>query len=73
MASVDERLTNIAVIDAETWAREEKEEKERAVRSRGRLFVYREGQEESFWGIPKEKVRFGFEGLEEYLLLKCKR
>lgn len=68
MASTPDDLSDIFVIDARTWVKEGKEEKERFVRAGGKTYVYRKGGEEPFWAIDKNKVHWGYDGLEEYML-----
>jgi hypothetical protein len=68
MASTPDDLSDIFVIDARTWVREGREEKERFVRAGGKTYVYRKGGEEPFWAIDKNKVHWGYDGLEEYIL-----
>lgn len=65
MATTPPDLSDILYIDAKTWVNEGKEEKERVVRAGGRTYIYRAGSEERFWAIDKNKVHWGYEGLEE--------
>lgn len=68
MASIPEDLSDIFIIDAKTWVQEGKEEKERFVRAGGKAYRYRKGGEEPFWAIDKNRVYWGFEDLEKYIL-----
>ncbi|MEM0382364.1 MAG: hypothetical protein QW580_06895 [Nitrososphaerota archaeon] len=70
MATVrdDEEVSDICVIDYDTWIKEGHEEKERYVRAGGKAYSYRKGGEEPFWAIARGKAHWGYEGLEEYLI-----
>jgi len=74
MASVPKDLSDIFVIDARTWISEGHEEEAPAVVSRlggtPRVHRYRKRSGEKFWAIGKERVKWGFEGLEDYILSK---
>ena len=61
-------LSKIFYIDCETWVNMGHEEKARYVRAGGKKYIYRKGQEEPFWAIEKDKVKWGIEGFEEFLL-----
>lgn len=67
MASVPQDLSEIFIIDAKTWVQEGKLEKARFVRAGGKAYRYRKGGEEHFWAIDKNKVLWGFEGVENYI------
>lgn len=69
MASTPDDLSDIFVIDAETWVMEGKEERERFVRAGGKTYVYRKGGEEPFWAIDKGRVHWGYGDLEKYILI----
>jgi hypothetical protein len=68
MASTPDDLSDIFIIDAQTWVKEGKEEKERFVRAGGKAYIYRKGGEEPFWAMDKSKVHWGFEKLEKYIM-----
>ncbi|MBS7633920.1 hypothetical protein KEJ34_00225 [Candidatus Bathyarchaeota archaeon] len=68
MASTPDDLSDIFIIDAKTWVREGKEERERFVRAGGKTYVYRKGGEEPFWAIGKDRVHWGYGDIEKYIL-----
>lgn len=75
MASVkgDNDLSEIFIINYETWVKEGHEEKAPFVRAGGKPFRYRKGQEEPFWAIEKEKAIWGYDKLEEYILIEMNK
>lgn len=66
-------LSDIFAIEYSLWVKEGHLEKERHVTAGGKRYVYRKGGEEPFWAISKDKVHWGYEGLEEYLISIMKK
>lgn len=68
MSANREDLKEIFYVDCDTWTTMGREEKASFVRAGGKSYRYRKYQEERFWAIGKDKVRWGIEGLETFLL-----
>jgi len=74
LLSVNERnLKEMFYIDCESWIKQGHEEKAGFVRAGGKNYRYRKGQEEPFWAIEREKVTWGIEKFEEFLLNLLKK
>lgn len=75
MASVkgDSNLSEIFIINYETWVKEGHEEKAPFVKAGGKPFRYRKGQEEPFLAIEKNRASWGYDKLEEYILMEMNK
>jgi hypothetical protein len=61
-------LSDMFYIDCEPWVQQGHEERAAFVKAGGQRYRYRKGQEEPFWAIEKDKVVWGVDKLEEFLL-----
>lgn len=68
LSANQESLSETFYIDCETWVSLGHEERASFVRAGGKSYMYRKGQEEPFWAIEKDRVKWGIENLEEFLL-----
>lgn len=73
MSANRDNLSEIFYVDCNTWINEGKEERAPYVRAGSKSYRYRKHQEERFWAIEKDKVHWGVEGLEKFLLDLSKR
>jgi hypothetical protein len=73
LLSVNEsNLNEMFYIDCESWVKQGHEEKAPFVKAGGKGYRYRKGQEEPFWAIEKERVMWGIEKFEDFLLTLLK-
>ena len=61
-------VSEMFYIDCKSWVDLGHEEKAPFVRAGGKFYRYRKGQEEPFWAVEKNKVKWGIENFEEFLL-----
>jgi len=68
LSANEEKLDEIFYTDCKSWIELGHEERAPFVRAGGKSYRYRKGQEEPFWAIEKNKVKWGIENFEEFLL-----
>jgi len=68
LSANEKSLDQIFYIDCRSWVEQGHEERAPFVRAGGKTYRYRKGQEEPFWAIEKDKVKWGIENFENFLL-----
>jgi hypothetical protein len=64
----DTNVSDILAVDYETWVRNGHLETAPYVKAGEKGFAYRKEGGEPFWAIEREKVHWGYDGLEDYLI-----
>jgi hypothetical protein len=68
LSANEDNLGDMFYIDCASWVQRGREERAAFVKAGGQKYRYRKGQEEPFWAVERDKVVWGVENLEKFLL-----